>query len=364
MKKLVLCVDRDDDMGVKAHIISPIIGRQENLNAAVALALADPEDSDVNTTLGGIKIYDDLIKNGEEAEIVTLCGDIKLGKRSDEVIATQFDIVIREIEPDRVVLVSDGAEDEYIVPLITSRVPVDSIRRIVVKQRKSIEDTYYLIVRLMGDDKIQRRFLLPIAILLLFWGLTSILAASLNFPNIGMATILLIVGAYLLIRIFDLEESFMRLGRNMKSGIEKGYISTFTGLISLLFIIFVLLDGAVEMKMNPQHSFYEGLLIMMQSSLWFLIGGGALYTLGRLMDTYIRKGYWVSSIMMSFFTLISLGLWAHAILKISNYFIGLGPQPDFTNIFLVTISGLMVFFLGRNWSTYIRKSNKYRINNR
>ena len=58
MKKLVLCVDRDDDMGEKAHVISPVIGRQENLNAAVALALVDPEDSDVNTTLAGIKIYD------------------------------------------------------------------------------------------------------------------------------------------------------------------------------------------------------------------------------------------------------------------------------------------------------------------
>ena len=42
-KVLILCVDRDDDLGVKTKIKTPILGRKENLEAAVALALKDPE---------------------------------------------------------------------------------------------------------------------------------------------------------------------------------------------------------------------------------------------------------------------------------------------------------------------------------
>src|SRR5438132_1208262 len=51
MKTLVLCVDRDDDIGVKTGIRGPIVGREGNLAAATKLGLADPEDSDVNALL-------------------------------------------------------------------------------------------------------------------------------------------------------------------------------------------------------------------------------------------------------------------------------------------------------------------------
>lgn len=45
---LVLCVDLDDDLGRKTEKQTPIIGRGSVEEAAVALATADPEDSDVN----------------------------------------------------------------------------------------------------------------------------------------------------------------------------------------------------------------------------------------------------------------------------------------------------------------------------
>ena len=47
---LVLCVDRDADLETKAGIQTPIVGRGENLDAAVALALKDPEEPDANAT--------------------------------------------------------------------------------------------------------------------------------------------------------------------------------------------------------------------------------------------------------------------------------------------------------------------------
>ena len=47
-RTLVLSVDRDDDIGGKAKIESPAVGREACLNAANTLALADTEDSDVN----------------------------------------------------------------------------------------------------------------------------------------------------------------------------------------------------------------------------------------------------------------------------------------------------------------------------
>jgi len=47
MKILVLCVDRDDDIGVKTGIKAPLVGREDNLAAATKLGLADPEALEV-----------------------------------------------------------------------------------------------------------------------------------------------------------------------------------------------------------------------------------------------------------------------------------------------------------------------------
>ncbi|MBS7636956.1 DUF373 family protein [Candidatus Bathyarchaeota archaeon] len=58
---LILCVDRDGDLTAKAEIKTPLIGRNNNLNAAVSLALKDPEEPDANAMFEAIRVYDHLL---------------------------------------------------------------------------------------------------------------------------------------------------------------------------------------------------------------------------------------------------------------------------------------------------------------
>src|SRR5271157_2112839 len=114
MNSLVLCIDRDDDLGRKAEVKSPVIGRDANIDAAVRLGTADPEDSDTNTIFGGIKVFDELVAAGQEVEIASIAGDMKVGLTSDEKLAAQLEELISRFKPEGVVVVSDGAEDEAI----------------------------------------------------------------------------------------------------------------------------------------------------------------------------------------------------------------------------------------------------------
>src|SRR5947199_10380454 len=102
MKILVLCVDRDDDIGVKTGIKTPLIGRGANLNAATKLGLADPEDSDVNARLSAISTYDGLVRDGQLAEIASVCGEAHVGRPSDRILPEQLDQVLVQVRPDRV----------------------------------------------------------------------------------------------------------------------------------------------------------------------------------------------------------------------------------------------------------------------
>ncbi|MBU7004130.1 MAG: DUF373 family protein, partial [Theionarchaea archaeon] len=103
---MVLCVDRDDDLGRKAHLKGPIIGRDNNLDAATSLGLVDAEDSDVNSILRAVgladQIYEDGLKRGEdtEVEVVTLTGHHDVGVESDIRISRQLEEVIEALGPD------------------------------------------------------------------------------------------------------------------------------------------------------------------------------------------------------------------------------------------------------------------------
>src|SRR5438445_10631839 len=94
MKTLVLCVDRDNDIGIKTGLRTPLVGRDENLAAATRLGLADPEDSDVNALLSAVSIYDGLQKDNADAEVATICGDVRVGSVSDLVLTKQLDQVL------------------------------------------------------------------------------------------------------------------------------------------------------------------------------------------------------------------------------------------------------------------------------
>ena len=74
MGLLVIAIDRDNDLGRKTGIRSPVVGREANVKAALELGLADPEESDTNTMLAAIQTYDQLLKEDKVVEVVTICG--------------------------------------------------------------------------------------------------------------------------------------------------------------------------------------------------------------------------------------------------------------------------------------------------
>ncbi len=150
-RTLVLCVDRDDDLGVKAGIETPVIGREKNINAAVSLALRDPEEPDANAIFEAVRIFDRLTETveseGGNCQIATLAGSELGGVGADRKLVSEFNDVLKAFPATDIVLVVDGYADEAILPLIQSRVPVTSVRRITVRHSQSIEETAWLFSR-------------------------------------------------------------------------------------------------------------------------------------------------------------------------------------------------------------------------
>ena len=73
-------------------------------------------------------------------------------------------------QPDQAILVTDGAEDESVLPIITSQVRIDHVEKIIVRQSKGIRRHVYYIVKALEDPKWRSKIMIPFgAVMRAFW---------------------------------------------------------------------------------------------------------------------------------------------------------------------------------------------------
>jgi putative membrane protein len=207
---LVLCVDRDGDLETKAGVKTPLIGRGENLDAAVALALRDPEEPDANAMFEAIRVYDRLKAENNPAEtleIATLSGTELGGVGADRKIVAGLNELLETFSAGEVILVTDGYSDEAILPLVQSRVPVSSVRRIVVKHSESIEETAALFSRylrtVMDNPRYSRVALGLPGLLILILGILSIF----GWVQYYLIAFALVLSVFLLVKGFGIDKA-------------------------------------------------------------------------------------------------------------------------------------------------------------
>jgi putative membrane protein len=208
---LILCVDRDGDIETKAGIKTPLQGRTANLDAAVSLALRDPEEPDANAMFEAVRLFDrlDSEKQPEESfEVATISGIERGGVGADRKLVAELGRLLDSFSADEVILVTDGYSDEAVLPLVESRVPVSSVRRIVVKHSESIEETAALFsryMRLIWENPRYARIALGIPGLLVF--LLGILLIFPEYVGYYYTVIVLILGGFLLFKGFGVDRA-------------------------------------------------------------------------------------------------------------------------------------------------------------
>ncbi|HIH19915.1 TPA: DUF373 family protein [Candidatus Micrarchaeota archaeon] len=255
---LVLCVDIDNDLGEKAKVRGPVVGRKANLEAASALGVADPEDSDCNTIFAAVKLFDDLSKEFKHVEVATMTGDARLGYRAHTAIVKQLEKLIHDFSPDACVFVSDGAQDEEVLPLVNARVKVQSLKTVTVKQSKALESTYLLVLEKLKEPQIARMvFGIPALALLLF--------AFAEF--LGIRLLLGILGAYLLIKAIGLEEMLFRSVSDFKVSFEN--VSFIFYFASVPFFI-ASLWMAFSRVFSLQYQYSPGDITTAKIAAWFM----------------------------------------------------------------------------------------------
>ncbi len=232
-KLLVICIDRDNDVGEKAGIITPVIGRNACIEAAQRLALEDPEDADSNSIFAAIKTYEDLISKGYQVEVVTVAGVKNRGIHADEKILAETRKVLEKFSANGAVIVSDGEDDESVIPVIQNVLPVVSVQRVVMKVSRSVEYSYAVFgkyLKMIAYDSRYSKFFLGVpGILLLIGGIATVF----DFTAEIFAVLVSILGGAFLIRAFDIDRAWS----NWSKPTPMGFIRIFTMVAGILLIL-------------------------------------------------------------------------------------------------------------------------------
>ncbi|MEM3369271.1 MAG: DUF373 family protein [Candidatus Micrarchaeia archaeon] len=291
---LVLCIDRDDDLGKKAGVTGPVIGRQANIQAATNLLLKDPEDTDANAMFQAVKIYDEIIKT-KKAEVVTITGDSRLGYYADKKVVTQLESILQQFHATSCVFVTDGADDEELLPLISSRVKLDSKRNVVMKQAKELEKTYVTLLSKLKEPYYAKLFFGVPALILISFLISDML-------GYGWRPIVGIVGLYLLLKGFGIEDFIINTVRNLFSSSTRTALVVYVPIFALALISISIGVNEFINTASAGYSFFESISFGLRPILWpFAIFIIILIMIGRAIELY-PKG--------SLFELIDTGLYS------------------------------------------------------
>ncbi|MBT6972218.1 MAG: DUF373 family protein [Euryarchaeota archaeon] len=352
VRTLVLTVDRDDDLGSKAAIRGPVVGRRQVLTAALRLGIADPEESDTNAILGALNQHDNLAEiseSGDEVEIAILTGDEKVGVRSDRAIAAQLEEVVAEFQPDRAILVTDGAEDESVLPILQSQVRIDHVQKIIVKQSKGIESTYYYLVKALEDPKWRAKMLVPIAVVLMIIGLGIMLPNDIGALLIGGLPFFF--GFYLLAKGLGLENSLGKVVAEMRENADAAMFSSLMWAGALFAAIFAVAQAWSEYTTELSEGTSRSIAYLSavhQSLAWIIIV--FLLTTAGMMILKLRKGSFSGRLLiLAAFAMVIYSFLNQAMLIAIQVLKGQSYQ--FTPTTIISDGGVPLAWLAVLWLT-------------
>lgn len=329
-KLLILVIDRDDDIGRKTGIKTPIIGKDNNLDAAKSLALADPEEADANAMFGALRLYEELVnKYGKEnVEVATLAGSEESSYWSDEKIRRELDEVLKIFPASACILVSDGVTDQFVFPIISSKLPIVSVKRVVVKQSEGIERTWFLLGRYLKmtifDTRYSKVFLGIPGALLIFIGILYTLGLM-NLP-----ILLLIIGMALFIRGFGIDSFIATKFRTLSKFVSSHPLMQLRifGILSSLIILFIgiyfgYINASLALPKDVQlpslaEDFYYWLGMLPTLTGQFILGGIDLIFISLLLVVLTYSIYYIILKNIKFWRTVQATvtlIWLWALLK-------------------------------------------------
>ncbi|MFC3957332.1 DUF373 family protein [Halovivax cerinus] len=305
MTSLVVCLDRNDDVGRKTGLSTPIVGWEAVRALVTDVGLADPEDSGVNSLLETLRVAQALRDDNEDVVVAVVSGERESMVSADRAVARQLDQLVAEYDLESAVVVLDSTDDEQLIPIVESRLRVDSVDRVVVRQARDIESTYYLLKQFLGDEELRQTILVPVGLTLLVFPIL----ASLTTLAQGAAAITTVIGVFLLYKGFNVDEILTALAIKARESIYSGQVSVVTYVVAAgLTLIGVFVGGLGVSGLDDASGILLPIMQFVNDAVPWVAMAALVASAGRLLDETIRDEPLRRSYLNLPFVVVAVGL--------------------------------------------------------
>jgi putative membrane protein len=306
MSTLVVCVDREDDIGAKTGLETPVAGWEAVRSLVTEVGLADPEDASVNCLLESLRVARDLRADDEEVSVAVISGAAETMVGRDRAVADQMDDLIADYDPDSAVVVIDSAQDERLVPIIESRVQVDAVDRVVVRQARDIESTYYLLKQFLADEELRQTVLVPVGVALLVFPILLLLVG----PATAVASITAVIGTFVLYKGLGIDDYVADLPAEVKDALYSGRVSIVTYVVASGLTLVGVFAGFLRVSdpAAPTTGVLLPAMAFAYASVPWLAAAAMAASIGRLLDEVIRNDRVQNSYLNLPFGVFAVGL--------------------------------------------------------
>ena len=283
MTTLVVSIDRGADVAGDAD--APVVGWEAVESLVTDFGVEDPEDSHVNCLLESLRVARDLEDTGEEAVVAMLSG-VGDPVSIDRAVARQTDQLVEEYDLDSAVVVVDSAEDERLVPIVESRLTVDAVDRVVVRQARDIESTYYLLKQFLADEELRETVFVPVGAALLVF---PVLLLVFGQVTIALGAIAAFFGGFLLYKGLGIDELLETLSTQVREALYSGQVALVTYVVAGGLALIGLFAGALGVsEIGDRATLLLGMRFVYDAVPWLTAAALAAAT-GRLVDELLRQ---------------------------------------------------------------------------
>ncbi|PSQ47066.1 hypothetical protein BRD12_07830 [Halobacteriales archaeon SW_12_67_38] len=269
MSSLVVCIDRGAVIADAAGE-TPVVGERAVRSLVTEVGLDDPEDSRVNCLLEGLRLARERRDEGEEPVLAAVSAPDE-SVDSDRAIAQQIDDLLAARSVESAVVVTDNAADERLVHVIESRVRVDGVSRVVVRQARDLESTYYLLKQFLADEQLRTTVLVPIGLFLL-------------------AVPVLVAGLFLLYKGLGVDDALAVLAGVVRDGLYTGRVSIVTTVVAAGLALVGIVAGVISATpLAAETSALTTAMAFLFDSVPWLAIAALTASVGRALDEWLRN---------------------------------------------------------------------------
>ena len=284
MSSLVVCIDRGAVVAGTAGE-TPVVGERAVRSLVTAVGLDDPENSRVNCLLEGLRLTRERRDEGEEPVLAVVSAPDE-SVDSDRAIARQIDDLLADHPVESAVVVTDNAADERLVHVVESRVRVDGVSRVVVRQARDLESTYYLLKQFLADEQLRATVLVPVGLFLLA---LPILVAVQN-VTVALATIASVAGLFLLYKGLGVDAALAVLAGGVRDGLYTGRVSIVTTVVAAGLALVGIVAGVISATpLAAETSALTTAMAFLFDSVPWLAIAALTASVGRALDEWLRN---------------------------------------------------------------------------